>query len=143
VSPNDPQGEIAMNETGATHDLVRNSEARLLLWGLPTAVMLLTLCFAGDAWIVTLTWTLSLVVMGGACLVNARDCGRTHCYFTGPFFLLMAAASLSYGLGWLPLGPHGWLYLGAALLAGGGFFGFVPEKLWGRYRRAQVGTHER
>lgn len=109
-----------------------------LLWGLPAAIMFLTVCCAGSGWIVTITWTLSRAVMGGACLVNARGCGRMHCYFTGPFFLVMAVASLAYGLHWLPLGPHGWLYLGAVLLAGGGLLGFVPEWLWGRYRPAQT-----
>jgi hypothetical protein len=87
-----------------------------------------------------ITWTLSLVVMGGACLINARGCGRMHCYFTGPFFLLLAVASLSYGLRLLPLGPHGWEYLGGILLVGGGLLSFMPEWLWGRYRQAQTGA---
>jgi hypothetical protein len=128
-----------VNEACAKRDLVQNPEAMFLLWGLPPAIMLLAVCCAGGGWIVTLTWTLSLAVMGGACLINARGCGRMHCYFTGPFFLLMAVASLAYGLHRLPLlGPHGWLYLGALLLAGGGLLGFVPEWLWGRYRSAQT-----
>jgi len=134
-------GEIAVNENCTTRDLVRNSVAMWLLWGLPAAIMLLTVCCAGSGWTVTSTWTLSLAVMGGACLVNARGCGRMHCYFTGPFFLVMAGASLAYGLHGLPLGPHGWLYLGAILLAGGGLLGFVPEWLWSRYRSAQTDAH--
>src|SRR3989442_15948432 len=39
-------------------------------------------------------WTLAFTVMGIACVVNAVRCGRVHCYFTGPFLLLLAAASL-------------------------------------------------
>ncbi len=123
-----------MNETCATRDLVKKSGARWLLWGLPIAIMLLAVYFAVGGWIVTTAWTLSLAVMGGACLVNARGCGRMHCYFTGPFFLVMAVVSLAYGLRLLPLGPHGWLYLGMVLLVGGGLLGLVPEWLWGRYR---------
>lgn len=130
-----------MNGTRATRDLVKKSGAKWLLWGLPTAIMLLSGYFAGSGWIVTITWTVSLAVMGGACLVNARGCGRMHCYFTGPFFLVMAVASLAYGLQRLPLGPHGWMYLGAVLLAGGGLLGFVPEWLWGRYRSVQTDSH--
>lgn len=130
-----------MSDTCATRDLVKTSAARWLLWGLPTAMMLLSVYFAGSGWIVTITWTVSLAVMGGACLVNAHGCGRMHCYFTGPFFLVMAVASLAYGLQRLPLGPHGWLYLGAVLLAGAGLLGFVPEWLWGRYRPAQTDSH--
>ncbi|MGQ0835540.1 MAG: hypothetical protein ACT4O5_11600 [Gammaproteobacteria bacterium] len=130
-----------MSETCATRDLVRNSAAMWLLWGLPAVIMLLTVYFAGSGWIVTTAWTLALGVMGGACLVNARSCGRMHCYFTGPFFLVMAVASLTYGLHLLRLGPHGWLYLGAVLLAGAGVFGCVPEWIWGRYRSAQTDSH--
>lgn len=131
-----------MNEDCAQRDLVKNPDAMPLLWGLPAAIILLTGCCAGGGWIVTISWTLSLLVMGGACLVNARGCGRTHCYFTGPFFLLMAVVSLLHGLQVLALGPQGWLYIGTVLLLGGVVLYFVPEWVWGRYRRAQAGTHE-
>lgn len=130
-----------MNETCAQRDLVKNPDTMPLLWGLPAAVMLLTVCCAGGGWVVTITWTLSLLVMGTACLVNARGCGRVHCYFTGPFFLLMAGVSLLHGLHVLLLGPHGWLYIGAALVSGATLLFFVPESVWGRYRRTQAGTH--
>jgi hypothetical protein len=132
--------DIAMNEACARRDWVQNSGAVFLFWGLPPVIMLLSGYWAGSGWVVTLTWTLSLAVTGGACLVNARGCGRMHCYFTGPFFLLGAVGSLTYGLHLLPLGPHGWQYLGAVLLVGGGFLSFAPEWLWGRYRHTQTGT---
>ena len=64
-------------------------------------------------WIRTPTWPIALVWMGTACLANARRCGRTHCYLTGPFFLVMAMAVLLHGYGLVPLGPHGWIWLGA------------------------------
>lgn len=59
-----------------------------------------------------------------------------HCYFTGPFFLLMAVVSFLHGAQVLPLGPHGWLYVGGVLLLGGVLLFVVPEWVWGRYRRA-------
>lgn len=133
--------EATVNEASETRDWVRNLDAMFLLWGLPVAIMLLTVCCAGGGWVVTIPWTLSLVVMGGACLMNARRCGRRHCYFTGPFFLLMALPSFSYGVSWLPLGPHGWLYIGAVTLIGGGLLAVAPEWLWGRYRHIHTGAH--
>ena len=121
--------------------MVGKPATRWLLWGLPIASMILSLNLAGTGWIVTITWTLALAVMGGACIANARGCGRTHCYFTGPFFLIMAVASLAYGLQLLPLGPRGWQYLAAVALIGGGLLCFVPDWLWGRYRSTPTNSH--
>jgi len=131
-----------MNEASEQRDLVKSPNSALLLWCLPITVILLTGSWLRDGWIVTLSWTLSLVVMGAGCLVNASGCGRMHCYFTGPFFLFMAVVSSSYGLGLLPLGPRGWQYIGAVLLAGGVLLFYVPEWIWGRYRRGHAGTGE-
>ena len=52
----------------------------------------------------TVVWTPTLAWLGGACLVNSRRCCRTHCRYTGPFFLDMAALVVAYSAGWLPLG---------------------------------------
>jgi hypothetical protein len=73
--------------------------------------------------------------MAAGCLINARRCGRIHCYFTGPFLSLMALASLSYGFGWLPLGSGGWNWIAGVTLAGAVILGCVPELLFGKYRR--------
>lgn len=43
-----------MNDTCATRDLVKQSGTRWLLWGLPTAIMLLSVYFAGSGWIVAI-----------------------------------------------------------------------------------------
>jgi len=80
-------------------------------------------------------WFASLSVMATGCLVNARRCGRTHCYFTGPFFILMALASLFFGIGSLPLGSSGWNWIGGVTLCGAVILGCVPELLLGKYRR--------
>lgn len=42
----------------------------------------------------TAIWVGALGIMGAGCMTNALRCGRTHCYFTGPFFLVMALAAL-------------------------------------------------
>ena len=104
----------------------------LLVWIVPIIVLGITAGFGGLY--AALSWPPLLVIMGAVCLVNARRCGRVHCYFTGPFFLLLAAASLLYGLGLLPLGPKGWQWLTDALLIGGVALCCIPEWLFGRYR---------
>lgn len=51
-------------------------------------------------WIVALTW------MGTACILNARRCGRTHCRYTGPYYLLMIAPVIVLGSGLVAAGYH-------------------------------------
>jgi hypothetical protein len=80
-------------------------------------------------------WAACLGVMATACLVNALRCGRVHCFFTGPFLILMALATLSYGFGLLPLGPSGWNWIGGVTVGGAVLLTCIPELLLGRYRR--------
>lgn len=126
-----------MNDPCASRDLVKKPAAAWLLWGLPIAIILITGNVASAGWILTVAWTASLVTMGVACLVNARGCGRTHCYFTGPFFLLMAIMSLLHGLHVVSLGPRGWSYIGIVLLIGSIVLCAAPELIWGRYRYSE------
>ena len=83
----------------------------------------------------TVLWTLSLGFMGTLCLLNASRCGRVHCYFTGPFFILGAIASLGYGIGLLPFGPSGWKWIGNITIIGAIVLTAIPEFVFGRYRR--------
>jgi phosphoglycerol transferase MdoB-like AlkP superfamily enzyme len=99
---------------GARRDLVR-SRAALLLWCVPTALVLIgAFSTTMRSWL----WIPSLLVMGVACLMNAARCGRFHCHLTGPLFLLGALAT---ALDILDLFLIGWTWilvglgLGAAL----------------------------
>lgn len=103
----------------------------VLLWGLPWGALIVSI-FVGPK-LRTAIWPASLLCMGVACLTNASRCGRMHCYFTGPFFLLVAAASLLHGLEIVPLGPYGWRWMGITLLIGAGILHYLPELVWGKY----------
>lgn len=105
-----------------------------LVWGLPTATMLAA--FLLEAGPRTVVWALTLTWMGGACLVNACRCGRTHCRYTGPFFLLMAAIVLAHGSGAIPFGPHGWTAIALMTMAGSVIIWWVSERLFGTFRRS-------
>jgi hypothetical protein len=83
----------------------------------------------------TVLWMLSLGFMGTLCLLNASRCRRTHCYFTGPFFILGAVTSLGYGIGLLPFGPSGWKWIGNIIIIGAIALSCIPELVLGRYRR--------
>ena len=112
-------------------DLTGRKVGRLVLWGLPL-IVLVAGSFVGTLWH-TILWTAALTVAGTACIANAARCGRLHCYSTGPFLLLGAVVTLTYGLGVLPLGPARWGSIGLVVAVGGCFLGCVPEWSWGKY----------
>lgn len=109
----------------------------ILIWVVPAVILAVTAGLGGPYLVVT--WPVLLTFMGAACLLNARRCGRLHCFITGPYFLILALLSLLYGLGIVPLGPHGWQWLTDGLLIGGCVLTCVPEWLFGKYlQRNQV-----
>ncbi len=101
------------------------------VWGVPAAAMLVALLLEPGpravVWIAMLAW------MGLACVANARRCGRTHCRFTGPFFLGMAGLVLAYAAGVLPLGSRAWLILGVLTVAGNAVIWWGSERWFGTY----------
>ena len=80
-------------------------------------------------------WTVMLLWMSAACFANAHRCGRTHCRFTGPFFLVMAAAVVGYAVGALPIGSYGWTILGIVIVIGNALIWWGSERLLGRFQR--------
>lgn len=112
-------------------DWVGNYRGFIVVWGLPIAAMI------GAKFVEptpkTVVWIAALVWMGAACLANAKRCGRTHCYFTGPFFLVMTVPVLLHGFEIVPLGPEGWKWLGIAIAVGGGGLWCLTERFWGKF----------
>ena len=122
-----------MNET--TRDLLSNPWLAGAVFCLPAAVIVFSSDLSiGDRWRAGV-WALSLGIMAAGCLINALRCGRMHCYFTGPFLILMGLASLFYGFGVLPLGDNGWNWIGGVTLCGAVLLSCVPELLFGKYRQ--------
>ena len=78
--------------------------------------------------------------MGTVCLLNASRCGRIHCYFTGPFFIVGAVTSLGYGIGLLPVWAV-WVEMDADItIIGAIVLSCIPELVLGRYRRNEPGA---
>ncbi len=113
-------------------DWVAGRASYILAWGLPSAAMIAAIWAAPG--LRAIAWTAALVWMGTACLVNARRCGRVHCRFTGPFFLVMAVVVALHGLGSIPLGPWGWAWIAIAIALGTAAIWILSERLMGRYR---------
>ena len=81
----------------------------------------------------TAIWIAALAWMGVACILNARRCGRTHCRFTGPYYLVMILPVLALGLGIVPASLFGWLILGAFIILGGKAIWWATERAWGMF----------
>jgi hypothetical protein len=87
---------------------VGSIRANVLGRGLPHAAIVLGLLADVPSRIAI--WTIALSWMGTACILNARRCGRTHCWFTGPY-LAMIIPVLALGWGIVSFGLYGWLAL--------------------------------
>ncbi len=109
-----------------TDDLVRRP-IRWLLWGVP-AVLFVLGAFVAPL-LRLLLWTPAFLMAGVACLMNARRCGRLHCYITGPLYLLAALTTVLVGMSVLSL-PSRWIAWGAI---GGTILAHAPEWVRGRY----------
>jgi hypothetical protein len=81
----------------------------------------------------TVVWAAALAWMGVACLLNARQCSRTHCRYTGPYYLAAVAPVLVVGAGVVSLSLYGWLALGVLILGGGYAIWWGTERAWGKY----------
>lgn len=120
-----PSPQCCVREGGESRDLVERRIA-WLIWGLPKALLIVGVFWSeARVWL----WTPALLVAGTSCLVNAARCGRLHCYFTGPLFLLAALATILSSLHILPL-HWGWIL---ASVVSGVPLAYVLEVPLGKY----------
>src|SRR5437016_12997510 len=66
----------------------------------------------------TKIWIVALIWMGTACILNAKRCGRTHCRYTGPYYLAMIAPVLALASGVVYAEFLAWLVIAAVILLG-------------------------
>jgi hypothetical protein len=102
-----------------------------LVWGLPTGVIIVGLLV--DVPARTMMWTIALAWMGTACILNARQCGRTHCRYTGPFYLAMIIPVIGLSWGIDSSGVYAWLSLAALIIFGSMVIWWGTELAWGRF----------
>jgi hypothetical protein len=113
-------------------DWARSLGGYLIAWGIPS--VLLVAAGLLDPASRAITWAGILVWMGAGCLLNARRCGRTHCRYTGPYYLLMIVPVALLGAGMVSFGAWAWWGLGAMILLGSKVIWLATEVLWGKYR---------
>jgi len=118
-------------------DLLRNLRVVAGAFGLPILAIVAIGFFKVDSRVQAVVWAAALGVMASACALNARRCGRLHCNFTAPFFFVMAALALVVGFGPLGRSYAAWNVLGAAAIVGAVVLTWLPERVFGKYRRRE------
>ena len=124
---------MEMKGAQRAQDWVGDLRAYLIAWGIPSVILIA----AGllDPAERAMVWAGILAWMGASCLLNARRCGRTHCRYTGPYYLLMIVPTGLLGAGIVAANSWAWWVLGAMILLGGKIIWVATEVLWGKYRQ--------
>ncbi len=115
---------------GPAGDITRGWGRLFLVYGVPWIAMQLVGNLSNSTLAVAGTWAAGFAVMGTACVVNALRCGRVHCWFSGPWFLLAAAVTV---LRYVEVVEIAWSTIVNAGLAGALLLFFVSENIWGKY----------
>lgn len=119
----------------ARRDLSANAPSFLAVWVAPIVAASALSLPVFPASTPAAAWTIAFIWMGAACLLNARRCGRVHCYVSGPILLIGALLAGALVLGVVEPGQYALAVLVAAtlLLAA---LSYGLELVWGRYRRS-------
>jgi hypothetical protein len=132
--PANPTGRGALLDSdirAKVQRLARNTRSSLMAWWIPTALIVAGL--PASTPLRTAVWVAALVWMGIACLLNARRSGRTHCRFTGPYYIAMVVPVLLLGSGAVDTPFYAWLVLAALILLGDKIIWWATERIWGTF----------
>jgi hypothetical protein len=114
-----------------SRDWLSGARTNLLAWWIPQGAIVVSLLAPVPAR--SAIWILALIWMGSACLLNARRCRRTHCRYTGPYYLAMTLPVLALGSGVLSTVFHDWLILAFVILLGGKIIWWATERAWSKF----------
>jgi hypothetical protein len=114
-----------------SRDWLRSPRTNLLAWWIPQSAIIAGLFVPAPAR--TIIWIIALIWMGTACILNAKRCGRTHCRYTGPYYLAMIAPTVVIGSGVVGVGGYGWVVLACVILLGSKLIWWTTERAWGKF----------
>ena len=121
----------------SSKDWLGSTRSSLMAWWVPTVLIVAGLLASTP--LRTFIWVAALVWMGVACLLNAKRSGRTHCRFTGPYYLAMIIPALT--LAALNAPPYAWLVLAALILLGDKIIWWATERVWGPFSSLPSSPH--
>ena len=122
-----------MSKTTAdtSRDWLGCKRTSVLVWWFPLVAIIGGLFV--PVWLRTAGWVIALGWMGTACMLNARRCNRTHCRYTGPYFLAMIVPVMVLGTVLVTVGVLGWISLGVLIVGGSGLIWWATERTWGKF----------
>src|SRR5262245_37316504 len=115
----------------ATRDWVGNARSNVLAWWIPKGAIVVALL--APVPLRAAVWSIALVWMGVACILNAQRCGRTHCRYTGPYYLAMIVPVTLLATGIVSANIYGWLALALFIIGGGWIIWGATERAWGKF----------
>src|SRR5260221_5508830 len=95
-----------------SRDWLGSVHTSLLAWWMPKAAILAGLFVPVS--VRAVIWIIALIWMGAACILNARRCNRTHCRYTGPYYLGMIAPVGVLGV--VSALIYSWMFLAVLIL---------------------------
>jgi len=122
---------VATEAVETSRDWLRSPRTSALAWWLPQGAIVLGLLIPVP--IRTSIWIVALIWMGTACILNAKRCGRTHCRYTGPYYLAMIVPVLALGSGILHADFLEWAALAVVTLLGAKVIWWATERAWGTF----------
>jgi hypothetical protein len=112
-----------------SRDWLGSVHTSLLAWWLPKATILAGLVVPVS--VRSTIWIIALIWMGTACILNARRCNRTHCRYTGPYYLVMIVPALVLGI--VSAGIYKWMFLAVLILGRSWLIWWATERAWGEF----------
>ena len=105
----------------------------IFFWGIPFAGLLGASFITAMPMLRASIYIIAFAWLGIACLFNALQCNRVHCWFTGPWLVLVAIGLFAYEF--LDIRPDGISFPGAAngAIVIAAVLRFAPELIFGKY----------
>jgi hypothetical protein len=122
---------MAIQTAQSSRDWLASPRTSLLAWWIPQAAIVGGLLAPVPAR--TALWVIVLIWMGTACILNSKRCGRTHCRYTGRYYLAMIVPVLVLGLDMVSAGFYAWLLMSVVILAGSKIIWWATERAWGKF----------
>jgi hypothetical protein len=128
--------EVQMADDRGSKDMLCNGRWQLLVYGVPFVALQLA-GNLGNFAISTTVPALAFLVVGVLCSINAWRVRRVHCFFMGPWCLLVGATMALYSLRITDFGPASWQLIINTGLVGAFIIYITTERFWGKYFGAE------